>query len=89
MPRRSRVFEQMVELLDDLQHLTDIKLNEWKFRWYKENHYYPLDEKSIKEIVPDSPARYRQMTEQYGSVKDEQKNLSDEVAQIKKLSGIG
>lgn len=89
MPRRGRIFEQVVELLDDLNHLTDIKLNEWQFRWYKENHYYPLDEKSIGEIIPDSPKRYREMVEQFSSVKQEQKNLNDELEQIKKLSGIG
>jgi hypothetical protein len=43
----------------------------------------------INEIIPDSPDRYRQMVEQYSSVKQEENNLSDEVAQIKKLSGIG
>jgi hypothetical protein len=89
MPRRSQVFEQMIELLDDLHHLTDIKLNEWKFRWYKDNNYYPLEETSIKQIVPDSPAKYKQMVEQFGSVKQEQNSLNDEILQIKKLSGIG
>ena len=89
MPRQSKIFEQMLELLDDLQHLTDVKLNEWKFRWYKDNHYHPLDETSIKEIVPDSPERYRQMVEQYSSTKQEQNSLNDDLIQIKKLSGLG
>ena len=89
MPRRSKIFEQMMELLTDLEHLTDIKLNEWKFRWYKDKNYYSMEQDKINEIIPDSPDRYRQMVEQYSSVKQEENNLSDEVAQIKKLSGIG
>ena len=89
MPRQSHIFEQMLELLDDLQHLTDIKMEEWKFKWYKDTNYHPLDKQSISEIVPDSPGKYKEMVEQYMSVKKEEKNLNDDLEQIKKLSGIG
>ena len=88
MPRRGHIFERMLELLDDLQHLTDIKLNEWQFKWYKESDYHPLDEVSISEIVPDSPRKYRESVEQFQPIEDEKKSLSDELSQIKKLSGI-
>jgi hypothetical protein len=88
MPRRSRIFEQLVELLDDLQHLTDIKLNEWKFRWYKQKEYHSLNEAGIGEIVPDSPTKYRQYVEQFEGVQQEQASLADELSTIKKLSGI-
>jgi hypothetical protein len=89
MPRQSHIFEQMLELLDDLQHLTDIKLDEWKFKWYKDASYHPLDKESISEIVPDNPNKYKEMIEQYVSVRKEEKNLNDDLEQIKKLSGIG
>jgi hypothetical protein len=89
MPRRSRVFNQLIELLDDISHLTDIKLDEWKFRWYKQKEYHPLDEKSIGDVVPDSPAKYHQFTEQFEGVEKEKEDLSDEISTIKKLSGIG
>ena len=88
MPRRSRVFEQLTELLDDLSHLTDISLNEWKFRWYKQKEYHNLDEASINDFVPDSPSKYRKFVEQFDGVEDNKKELSDEISKIKKLSGI-
>lgn len=89
MPRQPSIFENMMELLSDLQHLTDIKLNEWKFKWYKQKEYHPLDEETITELVPTTPGKYKEFTEQFASVDKEQKNLSDEIAQIKRLSGIG
>lgn len=88
MPRRSSVFDQLIELLEDLKHLTDIKMDEWKFRWYKQKEYHPLDKKSIGDIVPDSPNKYRQFVDQFQGVEDEKKNLGDELSTIKKLSGI-
>ena len=89
MPRQSHIFEQMLELLDDLQHLTDIKLDEWKFKWYKDTSYHPMDKESISEIVHNNPNKYKEMVEQYLSVRKEEKNLNDDLEQIKKLSGIG
>ena len=88
MPRRSRVFEQLTELLDDLSHLTNISLGEWKFRWYKEKDYHHLDETAIRDYVPDSPSKYRQFIEQFNDVETNKQELSDELSQIKKLSGI-
>ena len=32
MPRRSGVYENLCELLEDLAHLTDIKLSDWNFK---------------------------------------------------------
>jgi len=88
MPRRNRIFSQLVELLDDLQHLTDIKLNEWKFRWYKNKQYFNLDEQTISDVVPNSPSKYREYVEQFDGVKTDQNELTDEISQIKKLSGM-
>ena len=88
MPRKGKIFENMVELLDDLQHLTDIKLNEWKFKWYQGKEYHPLDETAIAEIIPNSPQKYKEFMAQYQSVENTKKDLNDELSQIKKLSGI-
>jgi len=89
MPRRSGVYENLCELLEDLAHLTDIKLSEWNFKWYKQKEYHKFDEDAIKNVVPDTPKRYRDIMEQFDSVTKEQENLNDELSQIKKLSGIG
>jgi hypothetical protein len=89
MPRQEGIFENMMELLSDLQHLTDIKLTEWKFKWYKQKDYHPLDEETISQFVPTSPEKYKEFTEQFKPFVKNQEALSDELAQIKKLSGIG
>ena len=89
MPRQEGIFENMLELLDDLQHLTDIKLNEWKFKWYKQNEYHPLDKETVSEFVPTTPAKYKEFTEQFRPFTKNQKDLNDDLDQIKKLSGIG
>ena len=88
MERRHSILDNLKDLLNDLSHLTDIKLKEWKFKWYKQKEYYPLDENSLADIVPDSPGKYKKYTEQFESVQSEQKSLSDELSTIKKLSGI-
>ena len=88
MPRRGHIFERMIELLDDLQHLTDIKLKDWQFKWYKGDEYYPLEEVTITEIVPDSPRKYRDAVEQFQPIDDEKKGLTVDLSQINKLSGI-
>ena len=88
MPRRGHIFEQMIELLDDLEHLTDIKTKDWQFKWYKQKEYHSLDESSLNEFVPDSPKKYREYVEQFQPFEDEKKGLTDELNQIKKLSGI-
>ena len=88
MPRRGHIFEQMIELLDDLEHLTDIKPKDWQFKWYKQKEYHALDESSLNEFVPDSPKKYREYVEQFQPFEEDKKSLSDELSQIKKLSGI-
>ena len=88
LPRKSNIYKHVAELLDDLEHLTDIKLNEWQFKWYKQKDYIPFEETSLNEIVPDTPYKYKQFLEQYDQITNEQKELSDDLAAIKKLSGI-
>ena len=89
LPRRARFFRQIKELLEDLSHLTDIKLKDWEFKWYKQRDYHPFDEEAVAAVVPDSPGEYKKYIEEFDSVQSEQKDLTDELSQIKKLSGLG
>lgn len=88
LPRRPKVFEQINELLEDLAHLTDIKSNDWQFKWYKQKDYFPLSETDINEIVPTSSARYLEFMEQFEQVREEQMKLETSLEEIKRLSGI-
>ena len=89
LPRRARFFRQIKELLEDLSHLTDIKLKDWEFKWYKQREYHPFDEEAVAAVVPDSPSEYKKYIEDFDGVQSEQKDLTDELSQIKKLSGLG
>lgn len=89
MPRKSNIYEQMLDLLDDLAHLTDVKPTDWKFRWYKQKEYYPLDEEHINDIVPTSPKKYKEFMDQFQDVQAEHDSVAEELSVIKKLSGIG
>lgn len=88
MQRRSDLAERITELLGDLQHLTNIKKENWEFKWYKQNHYMPLTKESLSEMVPDSPRKYRESIEQFTKIKEETDDLVSEINRLKKLSGV-
>lgn len=88
IPRKTNIFKNLMEMLDDLEHLTDIKLKDWNFKWYKQKEYVPLDEEAFNEVVPTTPLKYKQYVEQFDTIANEQRQLSDDLAEIKKLSGI-
>lgn len=54
--RRSNVPERIIEVLDDLKTLTDIKLDDWEITTYGEKIGADPDE--IGAVVPLSPAEY-------------------------------
>lgn len=57
MKRRTKVPEHIVELLDDLETLTGMKLNEWNVN-IDEKDYKPESE-VLKELITISPHEYR------------------------------
>jgi len=55
--RRRALADQIIELIKDLESLTELKISDWKM--FYENNYYPLSKKMIENIVPLSPHLYR------------------------------
>lgn len=58
MPRRSKAAERIVELLQDLESLADIKLTEWTVRINEEE--YDADLEVLKSVIISSPHDYRE-----------------------------
>lgn len=88
LPRRRTMFNNLIELVKDIENLTDIKSKDWKFRWYKLKEYYPFTKENLEDIVPNTPEKYKQFIEDFDKVEKNKIELTDELSQIKKLSGI-
>jgi hypothetical protein len=86
--RRPNVYKQIDEMLDDLNYLTGVKKNDWKFRWYKSNSYEKMNEENFQKIVPSTPESYEKAILEYNKVKSETQKLNSDIDAIKKLSGI-
>jgi hypothetical protein len=57
--RRRRLITQIFQLISDLSAASQLKQNEWKFK-YMDDEYHPLSEKNLKLFVPLSPRNYRE-----------------------------
>lgn len=57
--RRRRVFTQLVKILSDLSAASGLSINKWKFKYMKEEGYFPLTVEQFKQKVPLSPKAYR------------------------------
>jgi hypothetical protein len=88
MQRRSDMPKLIAELMDDLQHLTNIKPENWQFKWYKQGDYQPLTVDAIRENVPTTPAAYRDMEESFAKVQETAQELLPDLEDLKRLSGI-
>lgn len=58
MPRRTKAAERIIELLQDLETLTDIKLTEWTVTVDGED--YDADLEILKSVIVSSPHDYRE-----------------------------
>jgi hypothetical protein len=61
MKRRTKVPERIIELLDDLETLTGMKLSEWSVNIDEKDH--APDVEVLKELIPISPHEYREENE--------------------------
>jgi len=61
MKRRTKVPERIVELLEDLETLTGMKLNEWSVTIDQKD--YQADTEVLKDLITISPHEYREENE--------------------------
>jgi len=61
MKRRTKVPERIIELLDDLETLTGMKLSEWSVNIDEKDHAPDIE--VLKELIPISPHEYREENE--------------------------
>ena len=61
MKRRTKVPERIVELIEDLETLTDLKVTEWTINIDEEE--YDADEDLLKQKITISPHEYREENE--------------------------
>jgi hypothetical protein len=88
MSRNPKNYSQIMSLLDDLKNITNIKPEDWQFKWYKQSQYIPLTKENLEENLPDTPKKYREYVDTFVAVKEQTDNLAGELASLKKLSGI-
>lgn len=88
MQRKESNTKNFMSLLDDLYYLTGIKPTDWKFRWYKDTNYSPLTSENLQEMVPTTPARYKEYIESFEQIKEQTDLLKGEISDLKRLSGI-
>jgi len=86
--RSSGLYKQIQEMLTDLDHLTGIKPDKWRFRWFKQDDYMPMTEDNFKPSIPSTPEKYIESVDHYGIVEKNKKQISDDLDRIKKLSGL-
>jgi len=61
MKRRTKVPERIVELIEDLETLTDLKVTEWTINIDEED--YKPDAEVLKQVITISPHEYREENE--------------------------
>jgi len=61
MKRRTKVPERIVELIDDLETLTDLKIKDWTVNINEED--YDADTEVLKQKITISPHEYREQNE--------------------------
>jgi hypothetical protein len=86
--RRPNLYKYVNEMLTDLDHLTGISPDSWRFRWYKQDEYQPMNEENFTKIVPLSPETYEETVNKFIQIKNEAARLNSDIADIKRLSGI-
>ena len=88
MQRTRQIYEQVAELLRDLDHLTGVKPDQWRFRWLNNRDYQKMNEENFKKLIPQTPDTYIESINHLQIVEEETNAISDDLEVIRKLSGI-
>ena len=88
MQRTPKMYDNIVEMMDDLRYLTNIEPDKWEFRWFKDPSYKPFSRENLREAVPSNPTAYRDMVEGFSNTQEAAKGLLPDIEELKRLSGI-
>ena len=58
MERTPRVPEQIIEMLDDMKHLTENVMEEWRVRYHKDTQDHDCTLEDLKSMIPATPEDY-------------------------------
>lgn len=61
IPRRTRFIPQLIRVLSDLTAASGFNKEDWKFQYMKEPEKLPLNADNLREKVPTSPRKYREL----------------------------
>lgn len=59
LDRTPKMPEQIVEMMEDLMNLTDQKIGDWRLRYQTSTDDHPLDQDTIKALVPTTSDAYK------------------------------
>jgi hypothetical protein len=57
--RSPKFVDGLLELLSDLDNLTDIKMNQWRIKYHKISGEYPADKQQLENIIPLTMSDYK------------------------------
>jgi hypothetical protein len=63
LPRTSRLSEHIREITYGVKKLTGI--DDWKFKYYKDNNTHEVSEETLKQVIPSSPGTYDGLMTRY------------------------
>ena len=86
--RNDILFKQIAELVTHIYQVADIKLDEWRFRAYRNETILPFNEENFVANIITDPATYKTMEELADPGTDEEQSaettLSTEALQYRK-----
>ena len=77
--RTPTIVEHLLQMLEELQTLTDIDLDDWRVFYQKNHTGHHADRRELSNLIPQSPSEYKQ---KYGQ------NDQEELDQLKTAAGI-
>ena len=70
--------DNIMKLMEDLVNLTEQKINEWNFTYYKDNSKHPLSKENIEQMIPMTKQDYI----------NRHKKDQEEIDQLKTSAGV-
>jgi len=82
--RTPEVPKQIFSMMKDIVNVTHQKTNNWRVRYYKGESEHELSEDTLAELIPTTPAAYRQRF----NIKDVEKSSDNELDKLKAAAGV-